>query len=59
TLWNTYNVIQENLLKGGQRGRATTGRRMTTRPVTGIQQDVKLNRALWSLAEKMADLKAA
>jgi hypothetical protein len=32
---------------------------MTTRPVTGIQQDVKLNRALWSLAEKMADLKAA
>ena len=59
TLWNTFNVIQENLIKGGQQGRASTGRRMTTRAVTGLQQDVKLNRALWSLAEKMADLKAA
>ncbi len=57
TLWNTYNVIQENLIKGGQRGRATTGRRMTTRPVTGLQQDVKLNRGLWALAQKMAELK--
>jgi hypothetical protein len=59
TLWNTYNVIQENLLKGGQRGLASTGRRLTTRGVTGIQQDVKLNRALWALTEKMAELKAA
>ncbi len=59
SLWNTYNVIQENLLKGGQRGRASTGRRLTTRAVTGIQQDVKLNRALWALTEKMAELKAA
>jgi len=59
TLWNTFNVVQENLLKGGQRGRASTGRRLTTRPVTGIQQDVKLNRALWSLTEKMANLKGA
>lgn len=59
TLWNTFNVIQENLIKGGQQGRASTGRRMTTRAVTGLQQDVKLNRALWSLTEKMAELKAA
>jgi hypothetical protein len=59
TLWNTFNVLQENLIKGGQRGTASTGRRMTTRPITGLQQDVKLNRSLWSLAEKMAELKAA
>jgi hypothetical protein len=59
TLWNTYNVIQENLIKGGQRGRASTGRRLTTRPITGVQQDVKLNRALWQLAEGMRQLKEA
>lgn len=57
TLWNTFNVVQENLIKGGQGGRASTGRRLTTRPVTGVQQDVKLNRALWQLAEGMRQLK--
>ena len=30
---------------------------MTTREVKGIDQDVKLNRALWTLANKMAELK--
>jgi hypothetical protein len=55
TLWNTFNTVQENLLKGGQRGRASTGRRLTTRPVTGVTENVKLNRALWSLAERIAE----
>ena len=36
-----------------------TDRRITTREVKGIDQDVKLNRALWMLAERMAELKAA
>ena len=36
-----------------------TARRVTTREVKGIDQDVKLNRALWMLAERMAELKAA
>ena len=30
---------------------------MTTRPVKGIDQDVKLNRALWTLAEELAKAK--
>jgi len=34
-------------------------RRVTTREVRGIDQDVKLNRALWVLGERMAQLKAA
>jgi hypothetical protein len=58
-LWTTYNRVQENTLKGGLRGRATTGRRMKTRAVKSIEKDVKLNQALWSLTEKMAELKAA
>jgi hypothetical protein len=31
---------------------------MRTRPVTGLDADVKLNRALWVLAEEMRKLKA-
>jgi len=58
-LWSVFNRTQEHLIKGGVRGRATTGRRMTTREVAGIDQNVKINRALWQLAEGMAELKAA
>lgn len=57
-LWTTFNRVQENATKGGQRGRAANGGRRTTRAVTGIDQDVKLNRALWTLAEEMRRLKA-
>ena len=63
TLWGTFNVVQENAIKGGLRG-MTTGsngrrRRATTRPVAGIDQNRALNRAMWSLMEGMANLKAA
>lgn len=58
-LWTTFNRTQENLIKGGLQGRAATGARQSTRAVTGIDQDVKLNRALWTLAEEMRRLKAA
>lgn len=59
-LWHTFNRVQENVIKGGLRGRdAETGRRETTRRVKSIDGDVKLNRALWQLTEKMAELKAA
>jgi hypothetical protein len=66
-LWRTLNVVQENVIKGGlhgvaistdERGRRTR-RNVTTRQVNGIDQDVRLNRALWMLAEKMAELKTA
>lgn len=63
-LWTTFNVVQENAIKGGLSGiirNAETGqrRRTTTRAVNGIDQDVKLNKALWILAEKMKALKTA
>lgn len=57
-LWTTFNKVQENMMRGGQRGRNATGKVMTTRAVTGIDQTVKLNRALWVLAEEMRKLKA-
>ncbi len=56
-LWATFNKVQENLLKGGQRGETATGKRTRTRGVTSIDNNVRLNKALWTLSEKMANLK--
>jgi len=56
-LWTTFNRVQENLLKGGLSARTTTGRRTSTRAVGGVNENVKLNRALWSLADGLAQLK--
>ena len=58
-LWTTFNVAQERLVNGGVRGRGATGRRMTTREVAGVAENVKLNRALWTLADELAKMKQA
>ncbi|MDE0855062.1 MAG: DUF932 domain-containing protein [Nevskia sp.] len=57
-LWSVFNRTQENLLKGGLQGRTANGRRQQTRPVQGIDSDIRLNRALWLLADGMRQLKA-
>lgn len=57
-LWSVMNRVQENLINGGLPGRAANGRRQQTRPVQGIDQNVRLNRALWLLADGMRQLKA-
>ncbi|RIV66906.1 DUF932 domain-containing protein [Burkholderia pseudomallei] len=57
-LWSVFNRTQENLLRGGLHGRNANGRRQTTRPVQGIDQDLRLNRALWLLADGLRQLKA-
>ena len=56
-MWSVFNRVQENMLKGRQPGRVGN-RRVTTREVKGIDQNVKLNRSLWILAESMKALKA-
>ncbi len=58
SLWTKFNVVQENLMRGGQHGRASSGRRVTTRPVQSIDNNVKLNKALWILADEMSKLKS-
>ncbi|EBX7331779.1 DUF945 domain-containing protein [Salmonella enterica subsp. enterica serovar Sandiego] len=52
-LWTVWNTLQENLLKGGLPGHTVQGKRTHTRAVNGIDGDVKLNRALWVMAEQM------
>ena len=56
-LWSVFNRTQENLTKGGLSGRSANGRRQQTRPVQGIDTDIRLNRALWLLADGMRQLK--
>lgn len=62
-LWTTFNVVQENVMRGGLKGttRGSNGRlrRTTTRPVKALDRNIKLNQALWVLTEKMAELKQA
>jgi hypothetical protein len=58
-LWTTFNRVQENVIKGGLSGKNKANRRTTTRAVNGIDQDVKLNRALWVLAEALRSQQAA
>jgi hypothetical protein len=57
-LWTTFNRIQENVIKGGISGKTAKGSRTRTREVTGIDGDIKLNQALWKMAEEFAKLKA-
>lgn len=57
-LWTTFNVVQENVIKGGLsaigRDANNRRRRTTTREVNGIDQDVRLNKALFVLAQAMS-----
>ena len=63
TLWQTLNVVQENVIRGGvtgfsrdERGRVRSRR---TRAIGGIDQNVGVYRARWPLAEGRRALKAA
>lgn len=56
-LWTTFNRVQENMILGGLHGRNANGRASTTRPVAGIDQNIRLNRALWVLADELRRLR--
>ena len=50
TLWNTFNVVQEKLIRGGfvkQQGR----KERTVKPITSLAMDTMINKKLWELAE--------
>ena len=53
-LWRTFNAVQENVLRGGLVGRSASGRVRRTRGITAIREDVRLNTALWALADRYA-----
>ena len=58
-LWTMFNRTQENLVKGGVSGWTRTNKRTTTREVKSVNENVRLNKALWTLAEEFAKLKTS
>lgn len=56
-LWTTFNRVQENMIKGGIRARNTLGQRRRTTSVKSVDENIRLNKGLWLLTEKMAELK--
>jgi hypothetical protein len=63
-LWNSFNVVQEKLIKGGRflkTNKDPLSRPKVTkrRAVKSINKNVDINRALWAYAEALADIKKA
>lgn len=54
-LWTRWNVIQENLLKGGVPVVNQQGLTRLTPPVGNIERSNDLNQGLWNLAERFAE----
>jgi len=54
TLWRTFNVLEENLAKGGIEGQTANGRKSTTRTLKSVNNQLHFERGLWELAESMA-----
>lgn len=61
SLYTTYQVLQENMIERPVRinQRDANGNRRHTNPVKGIDGNIKLNAALWTLTRRMAELKGA
>lgn len=57
-LWTGFNVVQENVVKGGVAGKSSTNRSMHTRGIQSVSENVRVNRALWKMADAFAGLKA-
>lgn len=56
-LWKTFNVVQERIVRGGANGVTAKGDRRKTRGVGSVSENVRLNKALWTLATQMAEIK--
>ena len=57
-LYTVLNVIQENLIRGNVQGiNKDTKRRFTSKEITSISKDTQVNKGLWDIAEKIAQIK--
>jgi hypothetical protein len=50
TLWNTFNVVQEKLIRGGFVKQQSNKSRQV-KPITSLTMDTMINQKLWELAE--------
>ncbi len=54
-LWQTFNRVQENVIRGGMLRHDANHRRTHTRAIKNIDRNVALNRSLWDLLETTAN----
>lgn len=53
-LYTTMNVVQENTMKGGiSRYDSQAQKRKTTRAIHGIDQNIKINKLIWSFSQEL------
>jgi hypothetical protein len=59
TLWNTYNLLQEKLVKGGDRVITDTNQHQRKKVVgiNSVKEDIRVNKALWMIMDRMAAVK--
>ena len=57
-LWTTWQRVQENMIKGELSGRSASGKNTRTRAITGIDGDIRINKALWMIAEQFREWKS-
>ena len=60
TLWNVFNRVQEAMIRGGAKGiNKETGKSFTSKAITAIDANIKLNKELFATVQNMASLKSA
>ena len=52
SLWNTFNVVQENAIKGDFYIYGRNNKSRKARPVQNLTRNVEINTSLWNLAEE-------
>ena len=59
SLWTVFNRVQEAMIRGGIQGvNNTTSKTFTSKPITAIDTNIKLNQELFSTVQTIADLKS-
>ncbi len=53
SLWNTFNRVHGNLLRGGVRRTRIDGSRIRSRAVKDVDENVRINRELWRVAAEL------
>lgn len=53
TLWNTFNTVQERVIKGGVRQFRSNGSSIRSREVKSLDRLITLNQGMWDIAEEV------
>lgn len=55
SLFQTFNVIQENVIKGGVRKTRANGTSLRAKAITGLDANLKLNTTIWKMANAIKE----